>query len=94
LPTTTTNRNGRLSSRNIVNQAVIGAASLQNSLSREDRDRSIPIDRFDRDEFPDVYDCLPELLSVLRSDMLQTNINWLVSALQLELADNPSREKK
>jgi hypothetical protein len=30
----------------------------------------------------------------LQSEMLETNINWLVSALRLELAENPSREKK
>lgn len=69
----------------VMNQAVIGAASLQNSLNSESGDKSIPIDRFDTDEFPDVYDCLPELLSVLRSDMLETNMKWLVSALEQEL---------
>lgn len=69
----------------IMNQAVIGAASVQNSLRAEDREQSIPIDRFDRSEFPDVYDCLPELLAVLRSDMLATNMQWLIRALKLEL---------
>ena len=71
----------------VMNQAVIGAASLQNSLRAEDRDESIPIDRFDPSEFPDVYDCLPELLAVLRSNMLETNIRWLIKALKQELAD-------
>ena len=72
----------------VMNQAVIGAASLQNSLRAENRDESIPIDRFDPAEFPDVYDCLPELLAVLRSDMLETNIKWLITALKQELAAN------
>lgn len=69
----------------VMNQAVIGAASLRNSLRAENRDKSIPIDRFDPAEFPDVYDCLPELLAVLRSDMLETNMRWLVKALKTEL---------
>ena len=73
----------------VMNQAVIGAASLQNSLRGENRDQSIPIDHFDRSDFPDVYECLPELLSVLRSDMLATNMRWLVKALKLELNGDP-----
>lgn len=69
----------------VMNQAVIGAASLQNSLNDKNRDKSIPIDHFDPARFPDVYDCLPELLAVLRSDMLETSMQWLIKALTTEL---------
>jgi AcrR family transcriptional regulator len=74
----------------VMNQAVIGAASLRTSLNNENREKSIPMDHFDPARFPDVYDCLPELLAVLRSDMLQTSVTWLIKALETELTANQS----
>jgi len=70
----------------VMNQAVIGAASLQHSLNSENRRQSIPLEQFAPDEFPDVNNCLPEMLGVIRSDMLEANMKWLISALRAELA--------